>query len=247
MKEFIIRFKDSKLWSFILKYHLLYLALPFCFWGVKALLYNIVIWINPPTRVLHFSIDESIPFIKYFFVFYFTYYFLPEFALWGLSFYDKKKYWAILGALGISMFVSFIFFLSFNVTMIRQPGYPNGVRLTDVKDISSLFDYFMNWIYLKDPKAMNCFPSLHAVIGMFLAIIGISVPYLDRKHIPIAFRIVCIICGLGCVLSTIFIKQHYFIDMIAGVLLAVGAYGAMYLVFWKVEKTKACNKEIEDV
>ena len=208
---------------------------------------NIVIWVNPPTRVLQFSIDQSIPFIKYFFVFYYTYYFLPQFALWGLSFYDKKKYWVILGALGICILICFIFFLSFNVTMIRQPGYPNGLKLTDVKNISMLFDYCMNWIYLKDPTAMNCFPSLHSVVGMLVAIIGIYVPFVDKKHIPIALRIVCIICGLGCVLSTIFIKQHYFIDMLVGALLAVISYVVVYFIFWMVEKTKTCNEEIEEV
>ncbi|MDE6656630.1 MAG: phosphatase PAP2 family protein [Anaeroplasmataceae bacterium] len=247
MKELISRWKDSKVWSFILKYHLLYLAIPFCFWGVKALLYNIVIWINPPTRVLHFSIDDSIPFIKYFFVFYCTYYFLPQFALWGLSFYDKKKYWTILGALGINMLVGFIFYLSFNVTMIRQPGYPNGVKLTDVKDVSSFFDFCINWIYSIDPKAMNCFPSLHAVVGMLLAIIGIYIPKIDDKQPPLALRIICIIFGIGCVLSTIFIKQHYFIDMIVGVILAIISYITAYLIIWKVRKTKSCNEDIEVV
>ena len=56
----------------------------------------------------------------------------------------------------------------------------------------------------KDLEAMNCFPSLHAIVGMCLVSIGAYIPKLDKKGLPKAFRIISIIIGIGCILSTIF-------------------------------------------
>lgn len=250
MKAYYERFCTSKMGKFILKYHLLYLAIPFILWGFKALLYNIAIWIDPPTRYFHFAIDEQIPFIKYFFVFYFSYYFVPPIFLWILSFYDKKKYKKLIISLLLGIGISFIFFCSFNVVMLREPGYPNDVTLWNVKDLSSFFDFCINWIYNKDPQAMNCFPSLHAMVGMMLVVLGTYIPKVDHS-LPIALRIASILIGLGCILSTIFIKQHYFIDMIAGVLLemitSAGAYLFLYFHERSKKKSIPCNEHKEEV
>ncbi len=242
--------KQTKIGKFIDQYHLIYLAIPFCLWGVKALFYNIAIWIEPVSITFQHTIDSYIPFIKYFVIFYLVYYYLPQFVLWILSFFDKKKYWIILCSLGLCVLVCFLFYLAYNVRMERQPGYPNGIGLKDIKDVSTFFDYLINWVYLKDPHAMNCFPSLHAVVGMMLVFIGFSIPFDRKKRALLPFRIVVILCGLGCILSTIFIKQHYFMDMIAGVILAIMSYGVVTLCFWLLEKRKArksCISPTEEV
>ena len=175
MRNYVQRLCECKLGKFFIKYHIFYLILPIALWGFKALSYNIAIWIDPPTRYFHFTIDDKIPFIKYFFVFYFSYYL----------------------------------------------------------------------------EAMNCFPSLHAIVGMCLVSIGAYIPKLDKKGLPKAFRIISIIIGIGCILSTIFIKQHYFIDMIAGVILEVVSLGSLYIAFELYAKTKrksgSCKEKGEEV
>ncbi|MDE7105861.1 MAG: phosphatase PAP2 family protein [Anaeroplasmataceae bacterium] len=251
MIEWFHRLKDTKFGAFIIKYHLLYLIIPFALWGIKALLYNIVIWIGPDTTTFHFAIDDKIPFIKYFFPFYFSYYFFPPLALWWLSFYNKKKYWILFESLLLSVAVSFIFYCSFNVVMIRQPGYPNGIRLADVHNISSFFDYCINWLYQLDPTAMNCFPSVHAVVGTLCVLIGLYIPKLDEHRLPISMQILCIVVGLGCTISTIFLKQHYLIDVVAGILLEILAlamvWGCHAFVQYRAKKRNSCNESIEEV
>lgn len=251
MRNYVQRLCECKLGKFFIKYHIFYLILPIALWGFKALSYNIAIWIDPPTRYFHFTIDDKIPFIKYFFVFYFSYYFVPPIFLWILSFYDKEKVIKILLSLFVCVCISFIFYCNFNVVMKREYGYPNGITFTDIKDISTFFDFCINWIYKKDLEAMNCFPSLHAIVGMCLVSIGAYIPKLDKKGLPKAFRISSIIIGIGCILSTIFIKQHYFIDMIAGVILEVVSLGSLYIAFELYAKTKrksgSCKEKGEEV
>ena len=41
---------------------------------------------------------------------------------------------------------------------------------------------------------------------------------------PKWLTIVSIIFGVGCILSTVFVKQHYFIDMVAGTILFIIVY-----------------------
>lgn len=80
------------------------------------------------------------------------------------------------------------------------------------------FAWFLQGVYDGDPPR-NCFPSLH-VATPFIAALGCW-----RVH-----RGVGLTAGLWAViiaLSTLFTKQHYVADVIAGIVLA----GAAYLVF----------------
>ncbi len=45
-----------------------------------------------------------------------------------------------------------------------------------------------------------------------------------ENRITVAMRIISVVMGVGCILSTMFIKQHYAIDALAGVLLMVAVY-----------------------
>lgn len=71
-------------------------------------------------------------------------------------------------------------------------------------------------LYSADPP-YNCFPSLH-VAHSFVSALACS-----RVHRRLG--IIAVICATLVALSTLFTKQHYVLDLVAGIFLAVVAYG----------------------
>jgi membrane-associated phospholipid phosphatase len=94
--------------------------------------------------------------------------------------------------------------------------YPTIAPRTDVVEGKGFFAWFLQGIYDADPPR-NCFPSLHVATALVAALAC------GRAH-----RGVAISAGLwsGLVaVSTVFTKQHYVVDVIAGMFLAGVAYG----------------------
>lgn len=77
MKKLASSFKNSKLYAFLKRTHIFYLFLAIMLYMVKLLMYNISSSINPNGHIWNMTIDNKIPFIKYFVIFYYTYYFYP--------------------------------------------------------------------------------------------------------------------------------------------------------------------------
>lgn len=107
--------------------------------------------------------------------------------------------------------------LSVAIFWIWPTTYPRD-RFPLPHDLNSATYYFFDWLRKTDDPA-NCFPSLH-VSGVFLA----SFIFLDEQREKFPFFFVW-----GCLLSAsaLTTKQHYWVDAVAGVLLAV----AMFWIF----------------
>ncbi len=233
-------YSKSSFNKFMVKHNLYYLLLTILFYLVMWGLYTICSVVNTTPHYFNMEIDNHIPFVKYMLIFYYTHYFVPELLLWRISFIDKKKYWNVLMAYAISCTICYIIYLCYNVGIERQPGY--GVDylfpISEVDSISKLFDYGINAIYASDPTALNCFPSIHSIGGCVMIILSVYIPNFDKKRLPIWIIIVGIICGIGCMLSTIFIKQHYFIDMVCGFILMLVIYILVCMIDKFISKKK---------
>jgi membrane-associated phospholipid phosphatase len=71
-------------------------------------------------------------------------------------------------------------------------------------------------LYSSDPP-YNCFPSIHVAHSFVSA--------LTCYRVHRGLGVVATVCATLVALSTLFTKQHYIVDAIAGVLLALIAYG----------------------
>lgn len=222
-------FHDSKFGQFWSKAHLQYLVLAGIMYGFKAVLYFIIAYIpsNPVTfgdptvpyygaafsGVYSMWIDEAIPYVSYFYIFYGLYYILPEIFLWILSFYDNKKTVTIVLSTMSATVIACICFLIQQVQMIRPVVYNEA---EGIHNVDTLFRWLtQEFQYKADETALNCLPSLHATVGMALSMVGIWTGK-DEKHFPIGLRIFCGLFGAGIIMSTFFVKQHYFIDAVTG-------------------------------
>ena len=171
-------------------------------------------------------LDLSLPFIPIFVIFYlltFIYVILVPYLLIK----DKKKFLALSLSFIFTMLIAYIIFLVFPIKMVLK-----------VSTLGSGFlDNLVQITYLMDAPGFNSFPSLHVALSLLTSLIIYTN---DKKHwwVWIAFILIS--------LSTLFIKQHYFIDVVAGVLL--GAIGFLTYYFLlpskrKISSAACCNSD----
>ena len=86
--------------------------------------------------------------------------------------------------------------------------------------------------YAGDPS-FNCFPSLHAAVSVICFYAWYRYARVKPNRITRAIAIGMLVVAVGVVLSTLFVKQHYIADEIAGIILAGGIGKWMFDLFWK--------------
>lgn len=153
------------------------------------------------------SIDAWIPFNKYFIVPYIYWYLYIAVILFYYAVYDERKYFRILAGINIGMMVCFVIYYFFPTYVPRPEVYGNDI-----------FENLVKYIYAND-NPYNCFPSIHVFESVLLAI------YINRDlEISTKTKLTSTILAVSIVLSTMFVKQHYFYDVLAGTLLGYSIY-----------------------
>ena len=223
------KFKEKFIYYFK-KYHIGFALLVAALYFGKLFLYKATNRINPDYHVINMKIDDLIPFCKYFMFFYFSYYWFTQLQMYVVSYGDKRKFYRMIIAAAISCVIANICFLIYQVKMIRPEVTGNDP-----------FDLWVQWIYNRDPKALNCLPSIHSVMGVCMIIGGWK-----TKKMPKWFNITGIVFGIGCILSTVFVKQHYFIDMVTGTLLMIIVYYVVVLVDKKLQQKQQSKQTIQE-
>lgn len=212
----------EKIIYYFKKYHIWYALLIAALYYGKLMMYKFSNRVNTNYHYINMKIDDLIPFCKYFMFFYFTYYWFSQLQLWFVSYGNKRKFYRMLIAAAITCVACNICFLCYQVKMIRPEVTGNDP-----------FDLWVKWIYNRDAKAMNCCPSIHAVMGTLMVIGGFK-----SSNLPKWLNIVSVIFGVGCIVSTVFVKQHYFIDMVLGVIFMTIFYLLVVFVDNKILKKK---------
>lgn len=229
--------KKEKFIKFCVKYKVNFLFLVLGLFLLNGIFYEVTQLMPLENHHLFMEIDDKIPFIPEFCFFYTLFYVCPTVFLSGLAFYDKKKLMAIIVDGTISVTLCFIVYLIFNVQMRRTP-YEELVANYWFFDgsVTNTHEFFMallHFQYVVDPMARNGIPSLHAMFGGLIFLCGC--PFSNKeKHVPIVFRILAIVFGLGVICSTFFVKQHYFIDAVIGFALAVVMFFVSKIIVKKI-------------
>ena len=144
--------------------------------------------------------------------------------------------------------------LSGMIVLAFFPTYMNRVEegLYAVVENPTFFDRLREFWYSLDGSEMayNLLPSFHC-INSTLCYLGVA----GRKEIPKWFRIYSFVVMLLIFASTVFVKQHYVLDIFAGVALAAVAFFICKKFHWgrmfspierlaaKLREMKAAAKE----
>ncbi len=159
-------------------------------------------------HILSSFIDDAIPFNVWFIIPYFSWYIFIFAVPYYVYLKDKNKFYKyIIDYFFITLFSNVVFLI-----------YPSQVIRPEF-ETTGLLTFVTNFIYWIDTPAINCLPSLHCAISMLFILIVCTTKKADNK-----FKIFIFIMSVLIMFSTLFTKQHVFIDLVTGDVLALIVY-----------------------
>jgi membrane-associated phospholipid phosphatase len=126
---------------------------------------------------------------------------------------NKLTFIKAVTCLVVGSFISYALFLSYPTSMNRP-----------LIEVNNTFDKLTQFIYSQDNPG-NCFPSMHVSETIVITF------YFVKVYTGKLLRVIIPIFAFFIILSTVFLKQHYFLDVIGGLLLAVGLIYAVERLF----------------
>lgn len=152
------------------------------------------------TKDFTILLDKEIPFVGAF-IYPYIYWYVYIFAgLFLILLKDRRKYFRILFAIAIGMCVCYVIYFLYPVEIARPVIASNDIT-----------GRLVNMIYSAD-RPVNCFPSIHVLNTYIMMRLTVK----KGSHIWNAYTY---IVGILIILSTLFIKQHYVLDGVAGIVL----------------------------
>ena len=242
IEKLFFKGKETK-WSTWLSYMIVDVILMVLIFYVilNNIVYNITGSLYPPGSGfrLNFLGDDYIPFIPQMVIFYYyLFYSMVIISMIYFAFITPKKGYALGWSLVIINLIAAIiyFFFPVSVYVWREQILANASQYQ-----GNFFAQVVFGIYSTD-TSFNCFPSLHAAVST----ITFYTWYRYYKRNPnwekLIISIITFIIAAGVILSTLFIKQHYILDEIAGILLAYLVGRFTFNRLWK-----SSNQEINSV
>lgn len=165
--------------------------------------------------VIHSVFDDYIPFCEYFIVPYLMWFFYIAATLMYFFFTDKKGFYKLTA----------LMFSGMTLFLLICTVFPNGLNLRPIVfHHDNLFVDMVRRLYLTDTPT-NVLPSLHVYnsICCYLAIADSRKLQHNKLVQNGAFVLTTLI-----VLSTMFLKQHSVVDVIAGFVMAYFIYQLVY-------------------
>ena len=118
-----------------------------------------------------------------------------------------------------------------NIIFIIYPTYVNR-PIVNGTNILELITRIVFWI---DTPAQNCFPSLHCAVSMLFILY-----MFECKKCPLYLKILTLIISILIMIATLCTKQHVFIDLVSGDVLAI----VSYII---VNNLKKANKKVKEL
>ncbi len=151
-------------------------------------------------HILFLPGEQRIPFVPAFEFLYMAGYVLPVVAIWKMP--DVRRLLQLIGAFFLTLAVAYTTYLLYPVYFERP-----------VLEVDSLATFFLSIEYLD--KSYNHFPSLHVAISWLIY-------FACSEGVRRRSLFLWLVIGISA--STVFVKQHYIVDVVYGVALAATAW-----------------------
>lgn len=172
------------------------------------------------------KIDTLIPFNIWFIIPYCIWYILIFTVPYSI--YKKNK----------DSFVKYIYCYIF-VTLIANiifVIFPTTVARPDV-EATNILTFMAKTVFMVDTPVCNCFPSLHCAVSMlFIAFV------FENKNFKNISKILITAISVLIMIATLFVKQHVFVDLLSGNLLALLCYFGISYNYKKNNRIKKLLK-----
>ncbi|MCJ7687830.1 MAG: phosphatase PAP2 family protein [Clostridiaceae bacterium] len=195
-------------------------------WGLSipliSLTYPILNQYRGSTNSVFTFVDNFIPFNKIFILPYISWYVFIAIFSAILCVLDKERYLKLLITINIGMITCYVIYFF----------YPTYVPRPIITGSDFLSNLVLN-LYAAD-NPYNAFPSIHVLNSALIAF------YIyDSEKVNKVTKIICVIMSSSIIVSTMFIKQHYFADVVVGIILACVLYFSIKNINFNFHKDKS--------
>ena len=174
---------------------------------------------NLPYHVIHFPLDDYIPFCEYFVIPYLMWF---GYVAWGIAYmalHNKSDYYKLCTFL----------FTGMTIFLIISTVYPNGHFLRPYYFTHhNIFTKLCEFLYATD-TATNLFPSIHVYNSLGIHFAVMQNEQLRKNK---TVQVVSFILMVSIILATMFIKQHSVFDVCTAFLLGFVMYQLVYKRNW---------------
>lgn len=186
------------------------------FWPVFGLLFTFVerFYKVQYYTTMHCALDDAIPFCEWF---------LIPYLFWFIYLIGTLVYTFFFDVYAFKRMMYFII-ITYSVTMLIYFLFPTCQNLRPAEFLrDNALTRFISWFYRFDTNTNVC-PSIH-VLGSVAAMFGL----LDCRRLqkPLQKLLFIVLCVLICI-STVFMKQHSVLDVMAALPLCAIAYPICY-------------------
>lgn len=157
--------------------------------------------------LIHSSLDDKIPYLSFFIIFYIIWYFLLVLFPLFIVRHSEDKFYQYNLCILINAVVSLMVFLLFPTQIPRYVITGNGI-----------FDSIVKAIYYFDTPTV-CLPSLHASVCFIVIYFCIF-----TKEMPNKYRVLFSMLSVLIILSTLFVKQHVVYDVALSFIITLIVY-----------------------
>lgn len=186
------------------------------FWPIFGLLFAFVerVGVTDTYTAVHIPLDDWIPFCEWF-VLPYLFWFIFLIGMLCYTFFRetdafRQMMWFVILTYSVTMLIYFVFP---TCQELRPARFPRENLLTR----------FMAWFYTFDTNTNVC-PSLH-VVG---AVAAMAAGWHSRRFGTPLWRVVFTVITVLIALSTVFLKQHSVVDVLAAIPLCALGWWAVY-------------------
>ncbi|MBQ7702903.1 MAG: phosphatase PAP2 family protein [Firmicutes bacterium] len=178
--------------------------------------YYISLWVNVTPISVKLPLDDMIPLVSVFIIPYIYAFFFWISGLVIISRCDRQHYSDYLAANLICCLITTVILVAFPAYMDRA-----AEGLLDFPENPSVFEWIRRIVCIFDgwEVGFSLLPSFHC-ISSTICILGVT----GRKEFSKGFKVYTIVAAVLIMVSTLFVKQHYFLDTVTGIALALIVY-----------------------
>jgi len=178
------------------------------------------------------GVEDAIPFMGgWIIVYWYVFYPMMIFLMLFFIFADSDRGYAVAWSLVIINAAADLVYIFFPVStfwyrqqlLTQSPGgYWGTIAYQLFTPGSSHYD-----------TSFDCFPSLHAALSTICFYAWYRYAKINPRPWIKAIACITLVLAIGIILSTLFLKQHYILDLIAGITLAWVVGKLLFNHFWK--------------
>ena len=186
------------------------------FWPVFGLMFLIIeqLWIRDSYFPIYCACDDLIPFCEYF---------LIPYLFWFVYLIGMLVYTLLWDVESFKKLMKFII-ISYSTAMLIYILFPNCQELRPlVFERDNVFTRFLAGFYQFDTNTNVC-PSIHVIGSVAVLICAWHSKHFSSKGWRIAFTATAVLISI----STVFLKQHSILDVLAAIPVCFLAYYAVY-------------------